>query len=384
MTFGQPSTGNLHNSRPSIGARRGYGIYVVFWFGKHVHPLVGPPKGSRLDKPQSQAELQDALDQYIRDAGLTNIAVKVLDVSRPPPWTPSWREPLRIEAHRLIRRVALDPLPATAIQRDALPPRTVEEVFYAGLLKDVTLGPQDQINRQIDAAFDSFRSQPILSYPLNLPTWGEFGKVANNRRPVAQTFLGLELQAGREFLASAQGRFLVRALPFENRQRQNDTHEVLYFRDSGIHRRLIERTLDVGEQANSDSASIEDMRKRHLESFEGKRWEAFVVNTIIDLVGRCCNAFAFRHEERSEIDLVLEWTDRNPAERWAIEVASLKWNTHPNVYFEDECNHLGVKTRNRFVVRRANDCDGGARGRGGVRAISLLRMIEELSQWMRR
>lgn len=51
--------------------------------------------------------------------------------------TLSWQEPLRIEAHRPMRRQTLDLLPTTAVPRDALPSRTVEEVFFAGLLADV-------------------------------------------------------------------------------------------------------------------------------------------------------------------------------------------------------------------------------------------------------
>ena len=61
---------------------RGYGIYVVYWFGEHDHALTGPPRGSGIAKPKSPAELEVALHNRICDANLSTIAVKVLDVSR--------------------------------------------------------------------------------------------------------------------------------------------------------------------------------------------------------------------------------------------------------------------------------------------------------------
>lgn len=64
---------------------RGYGIYVVYWFGVHVHAVTGPPRGCGIAKPASPAELESALAQFIRGAGLSGIAVRVLDVSRSRP-----------------------------------------------------------------------------------------------------------------------------------------------------------------------------------------------------------------------------------------------------------------------------------------------------------
>lgn len=294
----------------------------------------------------------------------------------------AWRAPVRIEAHRLIREDNLFPYSAEAVQRDSLPSRTVEEVFYAGLLKDVILGSPNETNTRIDTFFDGFRGLPLFDHPLDLPTWGDFGAKANNRRPVEQAILGQTLQMGREFLASTPGRFLVRVLPFENRERRNKTHEVLYFRDSGIHRRLIERTVNGSKQSHSEA--VEKIRKSYLEDFVPKRWEAFVINSIIDLVGERCNSFAYRHEETREIDLILEWHDRTPTERWAIEVCSRKYNRHPSGYFSEECRYLGVEATNRFLVWRTDNCDGGVRGRGGIPAVSLMRMIGCLRDRMRR
>ena len=299
--------------------------------------------------------------------------------------TPGWREPPRVEAHRLMRVEPAALLPTNAPQRPALPSRTVEEIFHAGLLTEVILGPADEINTRIDSFFDGFRGLPLFDPPIDLPTWGAFGVEANQRRSTGEAFLGQSLQTARELLATAPGRFLIRSLPFENRERRNDTHELLYFRDSGIHRRLLERTVIVDRRARQrgGGAGAEDLRVRRLESYVPKRWEAFVITTIIDLVGERCDAFAYRHEETREIDLVLEWRDKAPPERWAIEVASRKFNTHPARYFADECEHLGVEENNRYLVRRADHCDGAALGRGGVPAISLPRIVEILRRRLR-
>lgn len=295
--------------------------------------------------------------------------------------TYAWREPRRIEAHRLIREPTLLLQAADAVQRDELPSRTVEQVFHTGLMKDVVLGSPNEINTRIDVFFDAFRAVPFFEHPVDLNSWGDFGAEANNRRPIERALLGQRLDVGREFLQSNPGRFLVRILPFENRERRNNTHEVIYFRDSGIHRRLIERTIEGYQQGRL--GEIRGLQKDRLEGFVPKRWEAFVVNTIIDLIGDRCNAFAYRHEETREIDLILEWHDRTPVERWAIEICSKKFNTHPSRYFAEECEYLGAKRVNCYVVRRADSCDGGALGRDGFPAISLPRMIAKLRARMR-
>ena len=62
---------------------RDHGVYVVYWFGTRIHPLPGPPRGSGIQKPEAPEALEAELSQRIVDAGLPNIKVKVLDVSRP-------------------------------------------------------------------------------------------------------------------------------------------------------------------------------------------------------------------------------------------------------------------------------------------------------------
>lgn len=296
--------------------------------------------------------------------------------------TADWRAPDRIDAHRLLRS-ELPPIVARGVAPLEAPRSvTVERVFEAGLLRDVVLGPPSETNTRIDTFIDDFVSRSLLQRPVDLEEWADFSAAANLRRPMSEAFLGQSLEAGREFLRSEPGMFLVRSLPFENRQGQNDTHEIIYFRDSGVHRRLIARSLTLKESSLSPRAYANHVNR--LERFVPKRWEAFVVTTILDLVRDRCVAYAYRHEETREIDLVLEWSDRSPREKWAIEVASAKFNTHPADYFADECAHLGVRPEHRFVVRWAEACDGQARGRGGVPAVSLPIMIDRLRNRMLR
>lgn len=61
---------------------RGYGVYVVYWFGNDVHAVTGPPRGSGIATPKAPDALEAALRERIAEAGLPDIAVKVLDVSR--------------------------------------------------------------------------------------------------------------------------------------------------------------------------------------------------------------------------------------------------------------------------------------------------------------
>ena len=62
---------------------RGYGVYVVYWFGTDSHAVTSAPRGSGIATPPTLEALEAALRQRIAEAGLPDIAVKVLDVSRP-------------------------------------------------------------------------------------------------------------------------------------------------------------------------------------------------------------------------------------------------------------------------------------------------------------
>lgn len=299
----------------------------------------------------------------------------------------AWTKPGRIEAHRLLRLEApLALLPATAAPQAELPARTVEEVFYRGLVPDVLNAPSNEINTRLDALVDRL---PLfgLGRQESLERLGAFAEAANRRRRVRDHFLGMTLQGERDFLTTSHGAYLLLSLPFEDRARRNDRYEALYFRDSGLHRRLIEQSaaisLDLLEKAARNRVSVEELRQQHLNGFVGPRWESFVVVSILDLVGERCYAFAYRHEERDEIDLILEWRDRSPPERWAIEVAGRKFGHHPSSHFAGSCDYLGVAESSRFLVFRDDSCSGDARGRGGVPALTLPRMFERLKTRMR-
>ncbi|WP_421852669.1 hypothetical protein [Novosphingobium sp.] len=183
------------------------------------------------------------------------------------------------------------------------------------------------------------------------------------------------------------GAYLLLPLPFEDRARRNDGYEALYVRDSGLHRRLIFQSptifLEMLDRAGRKGGSVDELRQQRLNGFIGPRWESFVVVSILDLVGERCKAFAYRHEERDEIDLILEWRDRSPTERWAIEVASRKFANHPSSSFAGSCDYLGIVESSRFLVFRDDSCTGEARGKGGVPALTLPRIFERIKKRMR-
>lgn len=62
---------------------RGYGVYIIYWFGTDVHAVTGPPRGSGIGRPTTPEALEASLRELIAAAGLPEIVVKVLDVSRP-------------------------------------------------------------------------------------------------------------------------------------------------------------------------------------------------------------------------------------------------------------------------------------------------------------
>ena len=59
-------------------ATNGYGIYLVFWFGKD--PTQPPPSGTRPDSPQ---ELEERLKATLSEDEARKISVCVIDVSSP-------------------------------------------------------------------------------------------------------------------------------------------------------------------------------------------------------------------------------------------------------------------------------------------------------------
>jgi hypothetical protein len=61
---------------------RGYGVYVVYWFGTDFHAVTSAPRASGIATPTTPEALEAALRQRIAEVGLPDIAVKVLDVSR--------------------------------------------------------------------------------------------------------------------------------------------------------------------------------------------------------------------------------------------------------------------------------------------------------------
>lgn len=299
----------------------------------------------------------------------------------------AWTNPYRIEAHRLLRLNApLGLLPMTAAPQAELPVRTVEEVFYRGLVLDVLDAPSSEVNVRLDALV---RRLPLFGEDRreSLKRWGAFAEGANRRRRLSDPFLGMAQQKARDFLTTGFGAHFLLPLSFQDRARRNDQREALYVRDSGLHRRLIEQSVvippDLLEKASRNGVSVEELRQRRLDSFVGPRWESFVVVGVLDLVGERCHAFAYRHAERDEIDLILEWHDRSAHERWAIEVAGRKFGRHPSSHFAESCDYLGVAEDNRFLVFRGNACSGLARGRGGVPAFTLPRMFERLKERMR-
>lgn len=111
-----------------------------------------------------------------------------------------WISPRRIEAHRLLRLEApLGVVPIATAQRAMLPARTVEDVFYRGLIADVLDAAADAINTRLDIVINEL---PIIGAVTDHDPgrWRQLATVANTRRPVRAPFTGMKLQTARELL----------------------------------------------------------------------------------------------------------------------------------------------------------------------------------------
>lgn len=61
---------------------RGFGIYIVFWFGdRRPHPIPHPSNGG--PRPETAAEMESMLRERLRIEVAARIAVIVIDVTKP-------------------------------------------------------------------------------------------------------------------------------------------------------------------------------------------------------------------------------------------------------------------------------------------------------------
>jgi hypothetical protein len=136
-------------------------------------------------------------------------------------------------------------------------------------------------------------------------------------------------------------------LPFWTSGGRQCQAPLVYFRDSGLLRRLLDRSEgtqraspDPTEEARHVAAIVRKLREKR----DDLSWEGFVIDALRIVSTERAEAFVWRQDD-DEIDLVLEW---RTGERWGIEVTRGKGHKKPHDGFFTGCEQLRVVKR--FVV----------------------------------
>lgn len=154
---------------------------------------------------------------------------------------------------------------------------------------------------------------------------------------------------------------------------------LIYFRDSGLLRRLLDahdavqrdaisKMTEANERTWSERKLVETRRRR-----DNLSWEGFIIDALRVLTSGSAETFVWRRDP-DEIDLVLKW---RAGSLWGIEVTRGRGAKKPTDGLFEGCRQLGVAER--FVVAPVSI----ARAHGGVACLNpveaLARTREELT-----
>jgi hypothetical protein len=157
-------------------------------------------------------------------------------------------------------------------------------------------------------------------------------------------------------------------LPFWRSDERQSHASLVYFRDSGLLRRLLDRAEDAPnqsprspEETRQVAATIRNLREKR----DDRSWDGFIIDALRVVSAERAAAYVWRQDD-DEIDLVLEWLN---GERWGIEVTRGKGGKKPQDGFFTGCEELGIAER--FVVAPT----GIPRVRKGVGCLDLAAAI---------
>jgi uncharacterized protein DUF4143 len=161
---------------------------------------------------------------------------------------------------------------------------------------------------------------------------------------------------------------VVSLLPFWRSAGRQSQTPLVYFRDSGLLRRLLDRSEgapspspDPTEETRRVAATIRNLREKRNDL----SWEGFIIDALRVVSAERAAAFVWRQDD-DEIDLVLKWGN---GERWGIEVTRGKGSKKPHDGFFAGCKELGIAER--FVVAPT----GIPHARKGVECLDLATAI---------
>lgn len=264
----------------------------------------------------------------------------------------------------------------------------LEHVLTRGTLTEALNAGTDILAEQ---ALDSFiasklpptsfdHSSGILSpFWLNLATC--------NGHPVDRVWKDFERQKKVDVLTAVKlaerDGWLFR-LPFWPLPDYPGREPLIFFSDTGLHRRLIarweedqERKAGHAERKDPDKAAeIRESVSHLVQGISDLRFQGFVTSALAHAVPDA-RPYVFDRPSKGEIDLIL---DCPKGERWAVEITNGKPSEKPSkpTMFARICKELGIDQRRRRVVYRASTATP-ALARTGVIASTLPPLLAELT-----
>lgn len=273
---------------------------------------------------------------------------------------------------------------STAIRRSY----DLERVFTRGTLIEALNANTDILAEQ---ALDSFIASklPPTSFDHSLgilsPFW--LNLATCNGHPVDRSWKEFEGQKKLHVLAAIElaerDGWLFR-LPFWPLPDYPDREPLIFFSDTGLHRRLIglweenqeRKACEEEKKDPGEAAAIRRSVSHLMHCNSDLRFQGFVTHALAHAVPDA-RPYVFDRPSKGEIDLIL---DCPKGDRWAVEITNGKPSEKPSkpTMFTRICEELGIDKPRRRVVYRASTATPTL-ARTGVIASTLPPLLAELT-----
>jgi hypothetical protein len=263
----------------------------------------------------------------------------------------------------------------------------LEQIFERGTLIAALRAETDMLAEQ---AIDEFIASgfPPSSFDQGFgilsPFW--LNLATCNGHPLSRNWTAFKDQRKQHVLAAielAERDGWIFRLPFWPLADHPDREPLIFFSDTGIHRRLmmlweLREEQNAADQENTDSIKATAIRRgvsHVVGSAADLRFQGFATHVLTRIVPEA-RPFVFDRPAKGEIDLIL---DGPKSERWAFEITNGEPSEKPSrpKMFDLHCEELGIDPRRRRVVYRAATSTR-ERAKAGVIAVNLPNLLAEL------
>ena len=278
---------------------------------------------------------------------------------------------------------------ATVIQRSY----DLERLFLRGTLLQAI---ESETDAGADQALDAFIANQLPSTAFDessgilSPFW--MNLAVCNGHPVSRGWKAFQSQRKQHVLAAValaeRDGWLLR-LPFWPLSDQPSREPLVFFSDTGLHRRLIalweaeqETKAKQIEGTDPDKATALRRSTRHIiGNIADLRFQGFVTHSLM-LALPFTRLFVFDRPSQGEIDLILDGPEN---ERWAVEITNGEPSGKPSKVrvFDNICKELGIEKRRRRVVYRVSNARR-YHAKEGVIAATLPILLAELIRLLSR